>query len=116
MPESRRKNSADRRSTAWVSEEYIMSDQKKLTVEEFVLLAIDKLAPPERKAIHTVYSGFNEAFRDYFSGGDPIKEVNELVKAGKISFRLCRGGAIIARPGIITNVRSHKEALEKMGL
>lgn len=93
-----------------------MKEQKKMTAEEFTLLAIDKLAAEDRKTIHTVFSGFNEAFREYFPGGDPVKEVDVLAKAGKISFRLCRGGAIIAKPGVIGNKSTSKEALKKMGL
>jgi hypothetical protein len=94
-----------------------MKDQgKKLTVSEFTLLAITKLAKPERQTIHTVYSGFNQAFRDYFSDKDPVKEIKALAEAGTISFRLCRGGAIIANPGVITSNSDSKDALKKMGL
>ena len=66
---------------------------EKLTVEQFVLLAIERLVKGNMKTIHTVYSGFNPAFREYFPGLDPVKEVNKLVTEGKISFRLCRGAS-----------------------
>jgi hypothetical protein len=89
---------------------------QKLTVEEFVLTAIEKLADPGRQTVHTVYSGFNDAFRDYF-GKDPIVEVKTLVEQGKISFRFCRGGALIAKPGVIGDRGSEsKDTLKKMGL
>ena len=50
---------------------------QKLTAEQFVLLAIEKLGKDGRPTIHTVYSGFNSAFRDYFKeeGLEPIAEV-----------------------------------------
>lgn len=88
----------------------------KLTPEEFVLLAIEKLSTPERKTVHTVFSGFNEAFREYFPGGDPVKEVKALVAAGKVSSRPSVRGALIALPGVITNTAKPKDLLKKMGL
>lgn len=93
-----------------------MSTTKKLTHEEFVLRAIEKLSSPTRRTVHTVYSGFNDAFRSYFPGADPIKVVDELKKAGKLSFRFCRGGAIIAAPGVISDNADPDAALKKMGL
>ncbi|OHA16787.1 MAG: hypothetical protein A3C79_00450 [Candidatus Taylorbacteria bacterium RIFCSPHIGHO2_02_FULL_45_28] len=89
---------------------------QKLTIEEFTLLAVDKLPKGDKQMIHTVYSGFNEAFREYFPGKDPVAEVNQLAKEGKISFRLCRGGAIIAKPGVIESVPKSKDTLQKMGV
>ncbi len=91
-------------------------NKKRLTLEEFVLRAIEKLAQPGRGIIHTVYSGFNEGFREYFPGQDPVKEVEKLVEAGKISFRFCRGGALIGKPGVIACQSSSNTALKKMGL
>jgi len=89
----------------------------KLTPEQFIMLAIEKLAPPGRETIHTVFSGFNEAFREYFKdeGFDPVVEVNNLFKVGKVSFRLAKGGAIIAKPGVIQPQNSGADALKKMG-
>lgn len=92
------------------------SNGNRLTVEEFALRAIEKLAEPGRQTIHTVYSGFNDGFRKYFPGQDPVKEVGKLVEQCKISFRFCRGGALIGKPGAIARQDSSKEALEKMGL
>jgi len=97
---------------------------QKLSVEEFVLRAIDQLAGTNKKTgerwktIHVVYSYFNQAFKEYFKeeGLDPIAEVNKLVEAGKIERRFVRGGAIIGRPGAIKDVAPVASALEKMGL
>lgn len=105
-----------------------MKPEKKLTVEEFVLLAIDQLASvndetgERRKTIHVVYSNFNSAFREYFKdeGLDPVTEVKKLAAEKKIQHRIVRGGAIIGRPGSMKD--SHDpdkvgaETLEKMGL
>jgi hypothetical protein len=89
---------------------------KRLSVEEFVLRAIEKLASPGKDTIHTVYTGFNDGFRKYFPGQDPIEEVKKLVGQNKISFRFCRGGALIGKPGSIARPDGSKAALEKMGL
>jgi len=68
---------------------------KKLSKEEFVKKAIQKLRKGEYKGIHTVFSGFNEAFRKYFDGADPVEATKELVKKGIIVSRPVRGGAYI---------------------
>ena len=94
-------------------------EKKLLTVEEFTLLAIDRLPTnPRFKHIHTVYSHFNQAFKEYFKGQGlaPIVEVKKLVEAGKISFRFCRGGALIARPGVLKESGDSESALKKMGI
>lgn len=89
---------------------------KTLTVEEFVLLAIEKLPAEGKHTIHTVYSGFNEAFREYFPDKDPIDEVKKLFEVGKISFRFCKGGAIIAKPGVIQMPKKAEDTLKQMGV
>ena len=38
----------------------------KMTHEEFVTRAIERLRSPKYKGIHSVYSGFNVGFRKYF--------------------------------------------------
>jgi hypothetical protein len=45
----------------------------KLGHEEFVRLAVTKLRLNNYKGIHSVYSGFNEAFKAYFEGINPIE-------------------------------------------
>lgn len=51
----------------------------KLSVEEFVILAIRSLRMGDFKGIHSVYSGFNEAFKKYF-GQDPVQATNKLAE------------------------------------
>lgn len=87
------------------------------TPEEFALLAIERLKKPGQAGIHTVYSGFNEAFRVYFADKDPVKEVQTLAEAGKIDFRMAKGGAVIYPPGKMpANTASAETALKRMGL
>ena len=92
-------------------------EDAKLTVEEFVLLALKKLKKPDYDGIHPVYSGFNEAFREYFPQLDPVKTMKELAANGKITLRPTRGGAAIYAPDekVISSTDA-KQTLKKMGL
>jgi hypothetical protein len=71
---------------------------KKLTEEEFVIQAIKKLRKDPFRGIHSVYSGFNEAFRKYF-GSNPIETINRLAAEGKVETRPFKGGAMLFLPG-----------------
>ncbi len=90
--------------------------QQRLGPEEFTLLAIKKLSEPPHKAIHSVYSGFNSAFRRYFPILDPVKEVQKLDKTGKVSIRPSKGGVIIFAGKENTPSGSAEKVLAKMGL
>lgn len=114
MKKTRRGNTASQ--SADTTTRHSDSDDKRLTVEEFVVRAIEKLADPGRTTIHTVYSGFNNAFRDYFPGLNPVTETEKLVKEGKVAFRFCPGGALIGKPGAIKALESSMATLKKMGL
>ena len=70
----------------------------KLSVVEFVHNAILNLRKPPYKGIHTVYTGFNGAFKEYFPGLDPVKETTKLAEKGEIATRFVKGGAIIYLP------------------
>lgn len=91
---------------------------KKLSIEEFTLLAIEKLKRPPYEGIHSVYSGFNQAFRDYFDGLDPVVETLKLAAEGKIHTQLVKGGVMIfPGPRRESTPRSKAEStLKKMGL
>jgi hypothetical protein len=58
-------------------------EKPKLSEEEFVRRAVKKLRG-NYKGIHTVYSGFNQAFKQYF-GTNPIETTQRLAREGKIS-------------------------------
>jgi len=89
----------------------------EMTVEEFIMKAIEKLRDPKYKGIHTVFSGFNEAFRKYFPNLDPVKETKRLAREGKIVIRPVKGGAIIYKAEEAPYFTDRgREALKKMGL
>jgi hypothetical protein len=76
----------------------MMEEERKLTEEEFVTQAIKKLKKEPYRGIHTVYSGFNEAFRKYF-GTNPVEATSRLTAEGKIETRPFKGGAMLFLPG-----------------
>ena len=65
---------------------------EKLSYEEFVTKAIVSLRKEGYKGIHSVYSGFNNAFKKYFDGENPVDVTNRLAKEGKIIIRPVKGG------------------------
>jgi hypothetical protein len=77
----------------------------KVSPEEFITRAITKLRKPGYKGIHTVYSGFNAAFEDYF-GHKPDdltrpeknkdnKPAGTLLQKGVISSHFTKGGCML---------------------
>jgi len=81
------------------SREKMDKEDKKLNHEEFFKVAILKLRDVSKsRGIHTVFSGFNDAFRKYFAE-DPIKVTQELARSGKIEVRPVRKGVMIYLPG-----------------
>jgi hypothetical protein len=77
---------------------WLMEEERKLNEEEFVLQAIKKLRKEPYRGIHSVYSGFNEAFRRYF-GTNPVEATSRLVAGGKIETRPFKGGVMLFLPG-----------------
>lgn len=78
------------------------SDEKaKLPEEEFVRRAIKKLRG-NYKGIHSVYSGFNNAFLEYY-GTNPVETTQKLAKEGKIVIRPVKGGVILYLPEDVPN-------------
>jgi len=90
---------------------------EKLGYEGFIKKAIVSLRKEGYKGIHTVYSGFNEAFKKYFDGDDPVKATNQLAQEGKIVIRPVKGGVMLYLPedSPVMNGQGD-EALKKMGL
>lgn len=68
----------------------------KLTEEEFIRKAVKKLRG-RYKGIHSVYSGFNTAFKEYY-GTNPVETTQRLAGEGKISIRPVKGGVMIYLP------------------
>jgi hypothetical protein len=91
--------------------------EEKLSKEEFVKKAVVSLRKEGYKGIHTVYSGFNEAFKKYFEGEDPIKTTTQLAKENKIIIRPVKGGVMLYLPeDSPPQGQTAGEALKKMGL
>jgi hypothetical protein len=75
-----------------------MAEEGKLTEEEFFVQAIRRLRKDPFRGIHSVYSGFNEAFRKYF-GTNPIEATSRLAAEGKIETRPFKGGVMLFLSG-----------------
>ena len=88
-----------------------MDEEKKLTEEEFVVGAIRKLRKEPFRGIHSVYSGFNEAFRKYF-GANPVEVTSRLANEGKIEVRPFKGGAMLFLPGEAPKRPSTEEIIQ----
>ncbi len=90
---------------------------EKMNHEDFVKKAIVSLRKEGYKGIHTVYSGFNTAFKKYFDGENPVEVTNKLAEEGKVVIRPVKGGVMLYLPSdapIAKDIGS--EALKKMGL
>ena len=71
--------------------------EEKISEYEFVVRAIRKLKKPPYKGIHSVYSGFNQAFREYFNK-DTVEATTKLAREGKIVTHPVKGGATLYLP------------------
>jgi len=89
---------------------------KKLSHEEFVRLAIVKLRNGNFKGIHSVYSGFNEAFRKYYEGDDPVQVTNGFSQEGRLVIRPIKSGVMLYLPEDAPQGDRGDQALRKMGL
>ena len=90
---------------------------EKLSHEEFVKKAIVSLRKEGFKGIHTVYSGFNNAFKKYFDGENPVEVTNRLAEEGKIVVRPVKGGVMLYLPEDAPAAKdAANDALKKMGL
>ena len=94
-----------------------MSETERLSHEEFVKKAVVTLRKEGFKGIHSVFSGFNNAFKKYFEGENPVDVTNKLAQEGKIVIRPVKGGVMLYLPEDAPASRdSADEALKKMGL
>jgi hypothetical protein len=89
----------------------MVEEGKKLTEEEFVVQAIRKLRKEPYRGIHTVYSGFNEAFRKYF-GTNPVEATSRLAIEGKVETRPFKGGVMLFLPGEAPKRPSAEEIIQ----
>ncbi len=90
---------------------------EKMNYEDFVKKAIVSLRKEGYKGIHTVYSGFNTAFKKYFDGENPVEVTNKLAEEGKVVIRPVKGGVMLYLPEDAPASKDiGSEALKKMGL
>ena len=89
------------------------SEAKKLSEYDFLVRAIKKLRKPPYKGIHSVYSGFNRAFREYFDK-DPVEVTIRLAEEGKIVTHPVRGGVTLYLPEDAPASGSPKNVLDKI--
>lgn len=87
-------------------------ESKQLSEYDFIVRAIKKLRKPPYKGIHSVYSGFNQAFREYFNK-DPVEATQKLVGEGKIVTRPVKGGVLLMLPEDAL-VQNQKAVLNKI--
>jgi hypothetical protein len=91
--------------------------EEKLSYEEFIRRAIVSLRKEGYKGIHTVYSGFNEAFKKYYDGQSPVEVTNALAKENKLIIRPVRGGVMLYLPeDVQPSGQTADDVLKKMGL
>jgi hypothetical protein len=89
------------------------NSSQRLSVYNFVVRVIKKLRKPPYKGIHSVYSGFNQAFREYFDK-NPVEATTKLVKEGKIVTRPVKGGVMLYLPEDSPASRESKSVLDKI--
>jgi hypothetical protein len=90
--------------------------EEKLSHEDFIRKAIVSLRKEGYKGIHSVYSGFNEAYKKYYPGENPVEMTNRLAQEGKIVIRPVKGGVMLYLPEEAPGESSAEQALKKMGL
>lgn len=88
-------------------------EERKLTEMEFVERAIKRLRTAPYKGIHSVYSGFNRAFREYFDV-NPVEATTRLAGEGRIATRPVKGGVMIYLPEDAPPARGSKNVLDKI--
>lgn len=107
----------ERKRRVSMGKETVVVQTARLDHEQFTLKAINALRQEGRKGIHTVYSGFNNAFKKYFEGSNPVDAIQALEKIGKVTVRPCKGGVMLYLPGEgPAGSGSPENILAKMGL
>ena len=91
------------------------SGNPSLSEEEFVTEGIKNLRKEPYRGIHSVFSGFNEAFRKHFNK-DPIEFTSKMVSAGKLDIIPVKSGkgVMLYLPGEGPRGKKTDEALKKI--
>lgn len=88
-------------------------NEVRIAKEKFAVSAIRKLRTGKYKGIHTVYSGFNQAWKEYF-GDDPVIGVNKLIADGHITGHPAKHGFQIGLLEDAPNGKNTTEILNKI--
>ena len=94
-------------------------EEKKLTEAEFARKAIVALRTTSKATgrqylgIHTRFSGFNVAWKEYFKT-DPVEGVSKLVNSGAITGHASKGGYTIGLPEDHPNLKAPEVVLAKI--
>jgi len=99
--------------------EVTISEKKRLSSREFILLALEVLPMDGCSGFHVTYSGFNQAFKEYFgvtSITGSIRATAKLAEDGEIDILPVRGGVIIAKPGSGRKIYNAEHVFRKMDL
>jgi len=93
----------------------LRSGNPSLSEEEFVTEGIKNLRKEPYRGIHSVFSGFNEAFRKHFNK-DPIEFTSKMVSAGKLDIIPVKSGkgVMLYLPGEGPRGKKTDEALKKI--
>lgn len=95
----------------------VLTMGNQLTKDEFVLKAVKELRVKPYKGIHSVYSGHNSAFKEYFGeDSDPIAHTRAMQKAKKLVIIPAKGGVMLYDAKDAPSSGSGKATLAKMGL
>jgi len=91
------------RRTAMTEKRFNPHPDGKLSVEEFVILAIRSLRMGDFKGIHSVYSGFNEALKSISARTRSRRPINWLKKKRSKSGQSKAGFCFIYRAKLLPN-------------
>jgi hypothetical protein len=91
------------------------SGNRSLSEEEFLIEGIKNLRKEPYKGIHSVFSGFNDAFRKHFNE-DPIEFTSKMASEGKVEIIPLRSGkgVMLYLPGEGPRGKKTDEALKKI--
>lgn len=93
-----------------------MATLRNNEIDIFVVLGYEILrddgAGKQYPYLHTVWSGFNQAFRKVFEGIDPVLYVQELHETGLVELHPYKGGARMKiKPEMLHTLSTEEQAL-----
>jgi hypothetical protein len=106
---------APKRPTTEEIIQMILAGGHSLSEEEFVIEGIKRLRKEPYKGIHSVFSGFNDAFRKHFNK-DPIEVTSRMALEGKLEIipQKSGKGVMFYLPGEGPRGRKADDALKKI--